>query len=147
MLDTQLQARFTRGCATAAFDYAAAASQAYFEGTQHLVTMWADAFAAAAPDAEPRSWYRPPADAGMTARRPSDNWAKPSQAWFPAAPRSATAPAATTLATYALRLLVSNKQAARTTPADNHVHQTRRFVAERARLTSIPPHTTSHGKR
>lgn len=95
MLDAQQQARFARGCTTAAFDYAAAASQAYFEGTHRLVTMWADAFAAAAPDAEPRSWYRPPADAGVTARHPSDNWAKPSQAWFPTAPRSASAPAAT----------------------------------------------------
>ena len=60
MLDARQQARFARGVTLAAMDYTAATHQAAFETTRQMLSFWSTAFGAAAPEPEPRSWYRHP---------------------------------------------------------------------------------------
>lgn len=58
MFDPHLQARIARSCSAAAFGYAAAANQSYFEAADRMLGLWSRALRPAEP--EPRSWYRAP---------------------------------------------------------------------------------------
>lgn len=93
MFDLSVQTRIARSSGLAAIDYGAAGNQAGFEAVNALIGFWSDVLSQPVSDAEPRSWYRPPAESASATNRTADDWAKPSRAMFPSAtpPRPASA--------------------------------------------------------
>ncbi len=83
MIDTQLNAHLAKCCTTAAFGYAEAAGQAYFEMTSRVLDAWSAALDASFPKAEekPRSWYRHPSTPVAT-----QVWSAPTSVRTAAAP-------------------------------------------------------------
>lgn len=96
MIDPTVQTRISRNAGLAAIDYGAATNQAGFEAMNAIIEFWSDVLCQPVSDAEPRSWYRPPAGSASAATRSADDWAKPSRAMFPSAapqrPASAAKP-------------------------------------------------------
>ncbi len=89
MFDFAVPTRIARSSGLAAIDYGAAGTQAGFEAMNAMIGFWSDVLSQPVSDAEPRSWYRPPAESASSWNRSSDDWAKPSREMFPtaAAPR------------------------------------------------------------
>ena len=94
MFDLTLQARVARSSGLAAIDYSSAAHQAGFEALNAVIGFWSDILSQPVSEAEPRSWYRPPADSAAASNPIADDWAKPSRAMFPSALPQRPSPAA-----------------------------------------------------
>jgi hypothetical protein len=61
MLDPQLQERFARRCADAAFGYQAASTAAYAAFTEHVLNFWSDALKTPREEAQTWNWPMPSA--------------------------------------------------------------------------------------
>lgn len=67
MLDTQLQSKFMKCCADAAFGYANATAAANVAAVGQMFDFWASMARSMSPEPEPKSWYRHPDGRSETA--------------------------------------------------------------------------------